>query len=156
MGEISLQGLFIDSHGAPIQVGTERVFQMDRIPIVTGEINLKFLNNIANCQGVAIKSKRGGIRVSDGKWVNLLYVWDDPNLPRVVTHQVKCPDGELRIWNIYRTQHLTGAITTDSWTGNAGMIIEVCGGRCRRYRCSSGAGRFNPDEFKFQLEWSGK
>lgn len=152
---MSLAELFIRSRGKPVEVNGHSVVLMDRIPITTGKIRLEFIgpSGMAD-RGVALESSKGWIELSDGKKVRLLHTWDDPSLPRKVEHSVMCPDGELKVWNIYRTRHSSGLITVDAWTGNAGMLVKRIGDNCRDYACSSGPGEFDPSELIIRILWT--
>lgn len=149
----SLQELFIESKGAPVVLGDCSVIQMDRIPIKSGIVSVEFQGEPVGRYGVALKSAKGGIVLSDGRTAPLVHVWDEPDRPRKALHRIDCPDGELRVWNVYRTKHHNGEVTEDAWTGNAGMVVDYQGPNIRSYRCSSGLGAFNPDEFAFLLRW---
>lgn len=148
---MTLQEQFLQNHGAPLLIEGRVVLQIDRIPIKRGKLRIEFRGNYSG-SGIALKSKNGGLELSDGEWVPLLHIWDEPGLPRVAEHRVDCQDGELRIWNVYKNTHPGGRITTDCWTGNAGMIIEDVGRNVRRYKCSNGTGVFNP-QFEFEITW---
>ncbi|HXK59524.1 MAG TPA: hypothetical protein PLP42_06460 [Acidobacteriota bacterium] len=150
---LSLQELFLRSGGKSVRVGDHQVIQMDRIPIRAGRVVIQFLDPPTGVHGVAIKAKGGGIELSDGRWVELVHLWDEPGFPRRIEHNVDCPEGWLRLWNIYRTKHKTGEVTEDAWTGNAGMIVDYADAGVRRYRCSAGPDEFNPDNFKFGVSW---
>jgi hypothetical protein len=156
MSEKSLQEQFIESKGAPILVNGQKVVQMDCIPIFSGVVTIHFLGANNRMFGVAMKSPIGRIELSDGTHTKTVISWDEPGMPRSVEYAVACPDGELRLWNVYRVVHLSGEITEDAWTGNAGMLVETLGGNTRRYKCSSGPGKFSPDEFSFEVAWSAK
>lgn len=149
---MTLQEQFIRERGSAITVDHYTVVQMDRLPVHEARVTIKFLQGDGG-QGVALKSAKGSITLSDGHSASLVHIWNEPNLPSEVTHFVRCPDGELRIWNIYRVKHPTGEVTEDAWTGNAGMIVEHVAERKRHYRCSSGPGHFDPN-FEFEIEWT--
>lgn len=149
----SFQQMFVETRGGPVQVGQQQVVQRDRIPIESGKVTVRFLGQPAVNNGVILKSHSGGITLSDGSVARSVIVWDDPRLPRSVTHHVECRDGKLSIWNVYRTRHPTGEVTEDYFTGNAGMIVACSGTRSRRYNCSSGPGPFDPQQFTFELHW---
>ena len=149
----SLQQMFIESNGCPVMVGQYRVMQGDRIPLESADVTIRFLGQPTGIHGVILKSAKGGISLSDGRVVKSLCVWDDPDLPREATHHVECPDGDLRVWNVYRIAHPTGEVTEDSWTGNAGMVLVCEDARLRRYKCSAGPGPFDPDQFEFEICW---
>jgi len=153
--KMNLQEEFLKSEGKPIKVGGHEIVQGDRIPIKRGTVRITFIGNISS-DGIAIKSKpkRGGIEMSNGKFVRLLHIFDEPSLPRQVQHRVNCPDGELRIWNIYKTKQRDGSVTIDSWTGNAGMIVEYISPNSRRYSCSKGTGNFDPTDLTFEISWT--
>jgi hypothetical protein len=153
MAEKSLQERFAETRGSPIIVDDLEVIQMDRIPVTECFVTIEMLGDQTGRFGVALKSRMGGIELSDGRLVKLLYTWNEPRLPSKVAHRVECPDGELRVWNIYRVNHSTGHVSEDAWTGNAGMIVEQITDNKRLYHCSSGPGSFDPEEFKFELSW---
>jgi hypothetical protein len=140
----TLQEQFLDSRGAPLLVNGVEIVQIDRIAVRRGKVRL--VAKVAyEGQGIALKAPSGAIKLSDGREVSVLHIWFDPGLPLEVTHELDCPDGELRVWNIYRTVHPNGAVTEDAWTGNAGMVIAEKQPRRRHYRCSPGtAASFNP------------
>lgn len=149
---MSLQELFLRSRGASITVEGSDVIQMDRIPLHDGTIDIRFKCALPN-HGVAIKATDGKIFLPNGKGFPLLHVWSELHLPLKVSYAVSCPTAELRVWNIYRINHLNGRVTEDAWTGNAGMIVEVVSSNIRRYRCSDGKGAFKPI-FEFEISWN--
>jgi len=150
----SLQSEFVTSHGQPIKRGLDTIIQMDEISIRSGDITLAFLerNATAFC-GVALKSTKGHIELSDKKKVTLLYVWDLPELSGAIQYKVDCPDGILKVWNIYKIDNDRDLTKAEAWTNNSGIIVEVLGVNRRRYRCSDGIGEFEP-EFIFEISWS--
>ena len=126
--------------------------QMDRIPITEGIVSVVFVSRQNDImQGVALGSKSGGIFLSDGSVVARVNIWDEVTLPRTVQHRVKCRDGELKIWNIYKATRDDDRTRADAWTNNAGMVVEVVSDTRRRYRCSDGIGAFDPNDFVFEL-----
>ena len=143
----TLQEKFVETRGEPLHVDGVEVVQMDRIAVRRGMVSV-CANSACAGQGIALKAPSGAIRLSDGQEVPLLHIWFDPGLPLTVIHEVDCPDGELRVWNIYRTVHPNGAVTEDRWTGNAGMARVDAQPRRRRYRCFPGTAR----SFKPQLD----
>jgi hypothetical protein len=143
----TLQEQFVETRGAPLHVDGVEVVQMDRIAVRHGTVSVR-ANSACAGQGIALKAPSGAITLSDGQTVPLLHIWFDPGLPLTVTHEVDCHDGELRVWNIFRTVHPNGAVTEDKWTGNAGMAIVYAQPRRRHYRCSPGTAA----SFKPQLE----
>jgi hypothetical protein len=150
----TLKEAFIASQGAPVDVEGQLVVQMDRLPIKKGRVRIRFLGGSSRVLcGIAIKSAKGHVVLSDGSRAKLVYIWNQAELPKSVEHDIFCPDGELRVWNIYRLHHSTGQTTIDSWTNNAGMIVADTGPHRRKYRCSDGLGDFNPDDFVFEVEW---
>lgn len=151
----SLAELFIQRRGQPVEFNGHIVVLMDRIPIRAGSVRLEFLGEKATSdRGIAFKSDKGWIELSSGKRVSLLHTWDEPGLPRTVEHRVNCRDGELRVWNIYRTKHTSGLISVDAWTGNAGMIVNPLTENSREYACSSGPGGFDPSELLVRISWN--
>jgi hypothetical protein len=141
---MSLQEMFVASRGAPVVIDGKRIVQMDRLPIRRAMVTISADATLTN-QGIALKTNKGGVRLSNGVSVSLLHTWFDSGLPLSVSHFVECQDGELRVWNIYRTKHPGGSITEDAWTGNAGMLVENVSPTRRRYLCSPGyANGFDP------------
>lgn len=152
---MTLQAEFAKSRGRPVQVGGYSVVQMDRIPITRGTVTVTFEQGNADLVcGVALKSAKGSILLPNGERVPLLHIWDEPGVSRTAPYEVDCKDGELRVWNIYRVQHASGLVTEDSWTGNAGMVVEHTGENRRRYRCSCGSGDFDPENQRVSIEWT--
>jgi hypothetical protein len=149
----TLQQMFVDSKGGPVFVGTKKVIQMDRIPVASSNVTVQLLGKMTGIHGVRLKTRRGEISFSDGSTGKSVCIWADPSLPSTVMYHVDTMDAELRVWNVYRTKHLTGEVTVDSWTGNAGMTIEYEAENLRRYGCSAGPGSFDPHEFKLQISW---
>jgi hypothetical protein len=149
---MTLQEQFLQHGGSPIEIDQCAIVQMDRLPIHDATVTLRFLRGQSG-NGVALKSANGFITLSDDRSSSLIHIWNEPNLPSEVTHFVRCPDGELRVWNIYHVQHPGGQVTEDAWTGNAGMIVENIAERKRHYRCSAGPGNFDPN-FEFEIEWT--
>lgn len=149
---MSLQEQFVQSRGEPVIVGDTSVLQMDRIPIIRGRVKINFESASEECvSGVSLKSLKGSILLSNGEKVNRVNVWFEKGLPNEIIHQVECPDGELRIWNIYRIKHIDGSVTEDSWTNNAGMVLDCISGNTRKYRCSHGIGEFSNSDLIFEI-----
>ncbi len=154
MTEMALQTDFLQTNGGPVMREGDSVVQMDRIPISTGLVRIAFQRgNAEQTCGLALESAKGAIYLSGGERVTLLHIWDEQELPRTVAYRVDCPDGELRVWNIYRTEHASGLVTEDAWTGNAGMIVTQVGKRRRQYRCSCGPGDFDPSNQHVNIDW---
>lgn len=150
----SLQERFKNSKGNPILVGSQTVIQLDEIPIVQGEVVISFLaRNTSMIQGVALKAPKGGVIRSDGKKTELLFIWDRTDLPKVVRHQVICPGGLLKIWNIYKIKDDGDLTKADAWTNNSGMVVSLLGQNKRRYCCSNGRGEFDPGDLKAEVTW---
>jgi hypothetical protein len=147
----SLRQMFIDSKGRPLTIDGAQVVQMDRWPCIRGRITLT-ASEARPDEGVSLKVTKGAILLSDGPGVPHLHVWFEPGLPLTEKYFIECDDGELRVWNIYRTKHSSGVITEDAWTGNAGMIVTAAAPNKRLYRCSRNLGPFDPS-FEFSLEW---
>jgi hypothetical protein len=135
-------------------MGDIAIVQMDRIAIRRGIITVTFLERKPSVpQGVALKSAKGFIKLSNGRKEKLVYVWDEEHLPKTVDHEVSCPDGELRIWNIYKANSEKDVRKADAWTNNAGMIVEDITSQKRRYRCSNGIGEFDPTDLILEIAW---
>jgi hypothetical protein len=148
----TLQERFIESKGAPVNVDGMEVVQMDRIPMRHARLTISAATP-RDGEGIAIKAPQGTIKLSDGREVPLLHIWFDAGLPSSATHEVDCRGGELRVWNIYRNTHPSGAITEDAWTGNAGMTVAQQAENRRLYRCSRGnTTQFDPS-FEVLLGW---
>lgn len=150
---MNLQYKFIESKGAPISLNGQNVIQLDTIPIHKGIVSIRFISILNGEFGVVLKSKNGYIVLSEGRHTKCLFTWNEPKLPRIINYEVNCTDGKLRVWNVYKVHHHTGEVTEDAWTGNAGMIVENRNRYARLYKCSSGLGEFNPEEFLFEIEW---
>jgi hypothetical protein len=133
----SLQERFVESRGAPVLVDGKEIVQMDRIRADRGTVRVS-AKAVCAGQGIALKAPTGSITLSNGRGIPLLHIWFDPGLPLNATHAFDCRDGELRVWNIFRTIHPNGVVTEDAWTGNAGMLIVNKQPLYRRYRCSPG------------------
>ena len=151
---MSLQQQFIDSKGEPVKFEGEDLIQMDCIPLKKGKISINFKggNSQILC-GIAIKSAKGSILLSDGNKAKTIYIWDEYSLPKTVDYEVYCPDGKLKIWNIYRIEHKSGLITEDYWTNNAGIKINKTTENSREYSCSHGLGEIDLDNFIFEIKW---
>jgi hypothetical protein len=148
---MTLQEEFVRSKGLPVWVGLDPVIQMDRLPIIHARVTILFIDQHSDW-GVAVKSAKGHIVLSDGTQTKLLHVWGDPDLASEAIHTVFCPDGELRVWNIYKRRHPGGIVTVDQWTGNSGMIVDELSARSRRYRTCCQLGPFVPN-FRFLVDW---
>lgn len=155
---LTLQELFVRSRGRPVVLDGVKVFQMARIPIAYGNARVlfRFLGEPTGRHGLIVKANKGFVRLPNGKQVGVLKIWDEPGLPREVVYEVECPDRELRVWNAYRIVHNNGEVTEDYWTGNAGMVKDHDDGQCYRFRCSSGAGSFDPTEFVVEVVVQGR
>jgi hypothetical protein len=147
MRRTGMKERFIASGGSPLIINGRVVIQMDTIPVTKAKLNVS-ASKARNDQGIALKSPKGSITLSDGRKVPLLHMWFDEGLPLSVAHDVDCGSEGLRIWNIYRTRHAGGVVTEDAWTGNAGMAVLDEGENYRRYGCSPG----NADHFDPQLD----
>ncbi len=155
--EKTLQEKFLETKGKPLQIGSWIVFQLDRIPIKHGIVKLNFLSEADGSQGVAIKAQNGSIKMSNSVITELLHIWHEKDLISTVEHEVECPTGELKIWNIYRIIHpkLGNLITEDKMTGNAGMVLLKKQNHYRKYGCSDWNWKnpFSPDDLEFEIEW---
>lgn len=152
----TLQEQFLASKGQPIQCDGNVIIQMDVVSIPEhANVKVSFLGaSYFAGNGVAIKARGGRIYLSDGSYAETVCIWDTPEHSRSVIHKVFAPNRELRVWNVYRIEHSSGAITEDSWTGNAGMIVEQQSGQIRRYRCSNGIGARNFADLMFEVVWT--
>lgn len=150
----SLQELFVRSGGRDVAYDGELVSQLSRIPIGEGNVTVTFISPTDADQGVLIKAKGGAITLSDGSFAEAVVIWREPKLPSAITHHVRCPKGELLVWNTYRVHHLTGETTEDYWTGNAGMVLLDRDAGHRRYGCSDWRSPFDPSRLVFEVDWS--
>lgn len=138
----SFQQQFMESMGKPIQYNGKLVLQGDVLSIPESAlVTISFAGEKAfQDNGLILKASGGRILLNDGRSVESLKIWDSDRFPRSVTYEVYAPNRELRVWNIYRITHRSGLITEDSWTGNAGMLVELRSNNVRRYRCSNSIG----------------
>ena len=151
---MTLQQRFIQSNGLPVVVGNDSVFQMDRLPIKDAQVVIKFITQNEDW-GIALKSSKGSIILEKGEKVKLLHIWSDPKYEAEVSYDVKCPDGELKVWNIYKTRHSSGFVTVDQWTYNSGMILVKETPSSRLYSACCEIGPFSPN-FQFEISWKEK
>jgi hypothetical protein len=150
----TLQHLFIESQGKPVLLGDLVVKQGDRIPISSGRVTIRFLSGCDKDRGVRMKLSKGWIQLSDGKHAQTVYTWRTPGLPDEVSYNVSCPEGFLKICNIYRVHHADGLVTEEMWTGNAGIVVLSEQTNKKVYGCSpGGCGEFNPRDLVVELEW---
>jgi hypothetical protein len=153
--DMSLQEMFVRSHGQPIVLGERTVVQMDKVDLAgTVEAKIQFVGAefyVNNAAVIAIR-KPGKIFLSDGSVTNAVQIWDEPGLPRVAIHVVDSAGQPLEVYNKYRTRHGSGFVTEDSFTGNAGMIVTALSPLKKRYECSNGPGQFSTDLI-FELSW---
>jgi len=147
----TLQYAFIESKGAPLDVNGQVVQQIDKLKIREGLVVVKLISPLNGSQGVCLKAPGGGIVLSNGSTAEAVHIWNEGGLPSTIEHAVRCPTGELRIWNVYRIRHRNGTITEEAWTGNAGMVVTAIDGNTRTYECSDGTGDFNPRDFIFSV-----
>ncbi len=157
----SLQGEFVRSRGAPVQVGCWQVFQCAQIPIKYGLICVTFISENRGdhptilAQGVEIIPRMKG-RVIDSETndtFNLVELWFEEGSPPQRTFAVDCSDGELMVFNTYVLRHRDGRATVNKITGNAGMTLLSEGIRVRRYGCSHALGEFDPTNLVFEISW---
>jgi len=149
----ALQSQFVRTRGGPLKIGEDIIVQQDIIDINRGVVDITFLSESGPVLcGLALKSAKGYIVLSDGSKRRLVFIWNQPNLPERTTHEVRCPDGQLRIWNIYQVNkaELTKA---DYWTNNAGMVVELIGENQRKYSCSDGIGPFDKTDMVAVVHW---
>jgi hypothetical protein len=149
----ALQELFIESKGSPVLIGAETVIQMDTIPLADGLLTVNLKGQLDGLSGVCFKLPTGQLLLSDGSAVKAVHIWNEANLPAVVTHRVRGAREGVRVWNVYRVTHPNGKMTEDAFTGNAGMVLAQIESRVREYSCSNGPGDFDPKEFVFSIEW---
>jgi hypothetical protein len=150
----TLQQLFIDSQGKPVEIDGVVIKQSDLIPIFKGKVTIRFIGGSDGNCGIRLKAKQGKIALTNGSSADIVDTWQSKELPPEITYLVHCPEGQLRLWNIYRTAHPNGLTTEDMWTGNAGMVLLSERPNVRRYGCSHGGiGRFNPKSLIVEVQW---
>jgi hypothetical protein len=147
---------FLKNSGAPVDVCGDSVVQSDALVLPErAVVEVKFCGYTPFANNAAVLSlDRGGkIYLSDGSAVTVVQIWDEPGLPRNVSHRVECGSGALRVHNKYRIHHRSGLVTEDSYTGNAGMVVTTIETNRRRYECSNGIGPFNKSDLVFDVVW---
>jgi hypothetical protein len=150
---MSLQELFLQSGGRPIQVDNWTVGQSALIPVRDGSVTIRLLSGKRRGHGIRLKARDGSIELSDGSRVKVVDTWFDASLPDEITYQVRADDGHIRMWNVYQTVHPNGEITQDMWTGDAGMVLLSESSNKRTYGCSPGNSAFNPRSLVIEVEW---
>ena len=148
-----LQTLFIESRGQPISFNGKNIVQIDCINIHKTVIDYCFLSNpneILN--GFALKIQNGYIELSNGKKVNIVYTWNQKEVPNIGHYSIVSSDNKIKIWNIYHVNSKELTIA-DYWTNNAGMIVDSITNTKRIYYCSDGIGIFDPNDNIFSLSW---
>jgi hypothetical protein len=153
----SLQQQFLENRGAPVALGELTVIQMDRVKIPLHSIvEVMFIGEkvYSDCAAALGVSRKGKIKLSDGTYATAVAIWDQSDLPRVVTHEVVAPDGCLQVYNKYRVWHSSGLATEESFTGNAGMVVTELGPNVRLYECSKGPGSFDKNALIFKVSWT--
>ncbi len=148
-----LQDAFIDSLGEPIQFGKEEIVQADRWELsgpTVVEVRLVG-DSVYTDDSVRLSfKKKGRIFLSDDKKVRAVAIHDHTSLPRWTRHYID-PKGEaLLVYNAYEVKH-GGQIMTESWTSNAGMIVEHVSPDMRSYECSNGQGGFDRTNLRFEV-----
>jgi hypothetical protein len=152
----SLQDLFLERRGDPIEVDGRLVVQMDRVDLQgAGEVEIVFAGTRPFHDNAAVLAidQPSAILLSDGSRATAVVIWDEPGLPRTVVHRVESADRPLFVYNKYRTRHGPDFVTEDSFTGNASMIVTSLSPHRRKYECSNGPGQFSPDDLIFELRW---
>lgn len=153
----TLQTLFLNGHGDPVEVEGRSVVQIDRLELADRtEMEIVFVGGRPfrdNAAVIAI-DRPGAILLSDGSPASAVAIWDEPGLPRKIIHRVESAGQPLQVYNKYRTRHGPDFVTEDSFTGNAGMIITELSPNRKRYECSNGPGRFSPGDLVFELNWT--
>jgi hypothetical protein len=154
----TLQELFLETLGRPVSYDGMRVIQMDTLEIAPRSIvEVRFVGDKYyenNAAVIALKKNgKGKIFLSDGSSAKSVATWDDPRLPRFMNYVVETPDGILQVYNKYRLFHSKDWCTEDSFSGNAGMVVESLERNRRVYKCSSSLGDFSPVDLVFELEW---
>ena len=148
-----LQSAFVETKGKPIVLNGCEIVQGDWLPLDgPAVVEVRMLSETVRPHDHVRLSfkKKGRIGLSDGSWVRTLEVRDHETLPRWVRHKVE-PKGEaLLVSNAY-TVVRGKAEFTESWTGNAGLIVREKLSHYRRYDCSNGRGEFNKNDLSFEV-----
>lgn len=149
----NLQGTFVETLGNPIPFGNVMIVQGDRWDLDgPAVVEIRFLgSNIYIQDSIRLSfRKKGRITLSDATKARALAVEDRSELPRWTRHFVE-PKGEtLLVYNAYEIAR-GGKTFTESWTGNAGMIVEEVTATKRIYSCSNGRGEFDQNDLQFEV-----
>jgi hypothetical protein len=151
-----LQDLFVKHRGQPIYVDGKQIIQMDRIEIPPRAlIRVTFVgDHIYNDNAAVIAVRKPDkIFLCDGSTAPAVAIWDEPDLPRKVSHIVESEGRSLDVYNKYRTKHSEDFITEDSFTGNAGIHVVEVSENVRRYECSNAVGPFSLNDLVFEVCW---
>lgn len=148
-----LQSAFVETMGKPVVLDGCEIVQGDWLPLDgPAVIEVRLLSETVRPHDhvrLGFK-KKGRISLSDGSWVKTIEIRDQEKLPRWVRHKLE-PKGEaLLVYNAY-TVVRGSAEFTESWTGNAGMIVREKSLYHRRYECSNGRGEFNKNDLSFEV-----
>ncbi|HEV2818700.1 MAG TPA: hypothetical protein VGW40_15930 [Allosphingosinicella sp.] len=151
-----LQDLFVKHRGQPLYVNGQQIIQMDRIEIPSRAlIKLKFLGDKifeGNAAVIAV-DKPDKIFLCDGSTATAVAIWDEPGLPREVTHLVDSKKCNLKVYNKYYITFSDGFVVEESFTGNAGMHVVKISENVRRYECSNAVGPVCLNDLVFELCW---
>jgi hypothetical protein len=148
-----LQSAFIESLGKPIPFGAEQIIQADLWELEGPTVvEVRFAEGpIFENQSVRLSIKKPGrIGLSDGTFVPVVGIHDEPGLPRFVRHLVEPKGARLLVYNCYAVFQ-AGERLQESWTGNAGMIVTLLSESSRRYECSDNIGAFDRTNLVFDV-----
>lgn len=149
----NLHDYFLETGGQPFAYGSAEIVQTDRWflegPCV---LEVRFAGN-PNFPNDAVRlsfQARGKVQLSDGALVRVAEIHDDPALPRWSRHKVEPRGDHLLVYNAYKVVR-NGEFFMESWTGNAGLIVEQIAPDTRRYACSNGLGSFDQRNLQFEV-----
>ncbi len=148
-----LQYAFVESAGKPIPFGDEQIVQGDRWELSGSAVfEVRFADGPTfENQSIRLSIKKPGrIGLSDGTFVQVVAIHDQPDLPRFVRHFVEPNGSSMLVYNAYAIVR-AGERFEESWTGNAGMVVTRLSETSRRYECSNNVGAFDRTNLVFDV-----
>jgi len=144
---VSLEKLFTESKGQPIELDGKILQMVDRVPVRDGqEIRIVFESaSPERRQGISL-TVRGELEVNGHTIRKEVVLWVD-TAPTEVILQVRTKQHEVLVKNVWDR----GDGVMDSWHAQAAMIVETCGA-VRRYRCNDGRNNLDFEDIVFTLE----
>jgi len=144
---VSLEKLFTESKGQPIELDGKILQMVDRVPVRDGQgIRIVFESaSPERRQGISL-TVRGELEVNGHTIRKEVVLWVD-TAPTEVILQVRTKQHEVLVKNVWDR----GDGVMDSWHAQAAMIVETCGA-VRRYRCNDGRNNLDFEDIVFTLE----